>query len=142
MAVNARIVLVDGVQFQAESGSGHVVAMDGAPDSGGRNLAARPMEMVLIGMGGCTAIDVVEMLRKQRQDITHLSVELAAERAPEPPKVFTEVKLIYRVRGRKLNRSLIERAVALSEDKYCSATAMIRKTATVTHEILLEDEPG
>jgi putative redox protein len=142
VSLSARIVLVDGVQFQAESGSGHVVAMDGAPDAGGRNLAARPMEMVLIGMGGCTAFDVVSMLRKQRQDLTAVSVELVAERAEHPPKVFTSVKLVYRLRGRRLNRALVERAVALSEDKYCSATAMIRKSAEVTHEIVLEEEPA
>ena len=141
MATNARVVWVEGAQFAAESGSGHLVAMDGAPDVGGRNLAARPMEMVLIGMGGCTAVDVVSMLRKQRQEVTAMSVELAAERADDYPKVFTAVKLIYRLRGRRLNRSLVERAVALTMDKYCSATAMVRKTAAVSHEIVLEDEP-
>jgi putative redox protein len=142
VATNARVVWVENVQFSAESGSGHLVAMDGAPEAGGRNLAARPMELVLMGLGGCTAFDVVSMLRKQRQDITAMSVELAAERAPDFPKVFTEVKLIYRLRGRRLNRSLVERAVTLTMDKYCSATAMVRKTAEVTHEIVLEEEPA
>jgi putative redox protein len=142
VATNARIVWVEGAQFVGESGSGHVVSMDGSPDVGGRNLAARPMEMVLIGMGGCTAIDVVSMLKKQRQDVTGFSVELVAERAPADPKVFTQVKLVYRLRGRRLNRSLVERAVSLSDEKYCSATAMVRKSAEVTHEIVLVEEPA
>jgi putative redox protein len=111
--------------------------MDGAPDVGGRNLAARPMEVVLMGMGGCTAIDVVSMLKKQRQDIEGVDVSLVAERADDHPKVFTSVKLVYTVRGRKLNKALIERAVSLSDEKYCSATAMIKKSADVTREIVL-----
>ena len=140
MTVTARIAWVDNALFVGESGSGHTVTMDGSPDVGGRNLAARPMEMVLIGMGGCTAIDVVSMLKKQRQDIRDVVVELAAERAENPPKVFTQVKVIYRVRGKGLNRALVERAVSLSEEKYCSATAMVRQTATVTHEVVLEED--
>ncbi|HJQ60993.1 MAG TPA: OsmC family protein [Vineibacter sp.] len=139
MSVTARIAWVEGALFVAESGSGHTVTMDGSPDDGGRDLAARPMEMVLIGMGGCTAIDVVSMLKKQRQDIRDVVVELAAERADSPPKVFTKVTVIYRVRGKNLNRALVERAVTLSEDKYCSATAMIKKTADVGHEVVLEE---
>ncbi|TXL70002.1 OsmC family protein [Vineibacter terrae] len=139
MSTTARITWAENALFVGESGSGHTVTMDGAPDVGGHDLAARPMEMVLIGMGGCTAIDVVSMLKKQRQDVRGMAIELVAERAEEPPKVFTQVKLIYRMRGKGLNRALIERAVALSEDKYCSATAMIRKTATVTHEVVLEE---
>jgi putative redox protein len=97
------------------------------------------MEMVLIGMGGCTAIDVASMLRKQRQDVRDIIVELEAERADDHPKVFTAVKVIYRVRGKKLNRALVERAVSLSDEKYCSATAMVRKSANVTHELVLEE---
>jgi putative redox protein len=139
MSTTAKISWVDGALFVAEGGSGHTLTMDGAPDVGGRDVASRPMEVVLMGMGGCTAIDVVAMLRKQRQDIEGVEVSLAAERAEEPPKVFTSVKLVYTVRGRKLNRALIERAVSLSEDKYCSATAMIRKSASVSHEIVLEE---
>jgi putative redox protein len=95
--------------------------------------------MVLIGMGGCTAIDVASMLRKQRQDVRDIIVELEAERADDHPKVFTAVKVIYRVRGKKLNRALVERAVSLSDEKYCSATAMVRKSANVTHELVLEE---
>lgn len=137
MSTTARISWVDGALFVAEGGSGHTLTMDGAADVGGRDLASRPMEVVLMGMGGCTAIDVVAMLRKQRQDIEGVEVSLVAERADEPPKVFTSVKVVYTVRGRKLNRALVERAVSLSEDKYCSATAMIRKSATVSHEVVL-----
>jgi putative redox protein len=139
MSVTARIAWVDGALFVGESGSGHTVTMDGSPDVGGRELAARPMEMVLIGMGGCTAIDVVSMLRKQRQDISDVVVELAAERADDYPKVFTKVTVIYRVRGKGLNRALVERAVSLSDAKYCSATAMIRKSAEIAHEVVLEE---
>ena len=137
MSTTAKISWVEGALFVAEAGSGHTFTMDGAPDVGGRNLASRPMEVVLMGMGGCTAIDVVSMLRKQRQDIEGVEVSLVAERAEEHPKVFTSVKLVYTVRGRKLNRSLIERAVNLSDEKYCSATAMVRGSAQITHEIVL-----
>jgi len=139
MTVTARIAWVDNALFVGEAGSGHTVTMDGSPDVGGRNLAARPMEMVLIGMGGCTAIDVVSMLKKQRQDIRDVVVELVAERADDHPKVFTQVKVVYRVRGKGLNRALVERAVSLSDEKYCSATAMVRQSATVTHEVALEE---
>ncbi|TWT13516.1 OsmC family protein [Reyranella sp. CPCC 100927] len=139
MTVTARIAWVDNALFVGESGSGHTVTMDGAPDVGGRNLGARPMEMVLIGMGGCTAIDVVSMLKKQRQDVRDVAIELVAERADDHPKVFTQVKVVYRVRGKGLNRALVERAVSLSDEKYCSATAMVRQSATVTHEVILEE---
>ncbi len=112
MSTTARISWVDGALFVAEGGSGHTLTMDGAPDVGGRNLASRPMEVMLMGMGGCTAIDVVSMLKKQRQDIEGVEVSLVAERADDHPKVFTAVKLVYTVRGRKLNRALVERAVS------------------------------
>src|SRR5712671_6363771 len=131
MSTTAKISWVDGALFVAEGGSGHTITMDGAPDVGGRNLASRPMEVVLMGMGGCTAIDVVSMLKKQRQDIEGVEVSLEAERADDHPKVFTSVKLVYTVRGRKLNKALIERAVSLSDEKYCSATAIIRKSASI-----------
>ena len=137
MATTAKISWVDGALFVAEGGSGHTFTMDGSPEVGGRNLASRPMEVVLMGMGGCTAIDVVSMLRKQRQDIEGVEVSLEAERAGEHPMVFTSVKLVYTVRGRKLSKALVERAVGLSDEKYCSATAMIRKSATITHEVVL-----
>jgi putative redox protein len=137
MSTTAKVSWVDGALFVAEGGSGHTLTMDGAPDIGGRNLASRPMEVVLMGMGGCTAIDVVSMLRKQRQDIEGVEVSLSAERAAEHPMVFTGVKLVYTVRGRKLNKALVERAVLLSDEKYCSATAMIKKSAKVSHEVVL-----
>jgi putative redox protein len=137
MSTTAKVSWVDGALFVAEGGSGHTLTMDGAPDIGGRNVASRPMEVVLMGMGGCTAIDVVSMLRKQRQDIEGVEVSLSAERATEHPMVFTEVKLVYTVRGRKLNKALVERAVSLSDEKYCSATAMIKKSAKVSHEVVL-----
>ncbi len=137
MSTTAKISWVEGALFVAEAGSGHTITMDGSPDVGGRNLAARPMEVVLLGMGGCTAIDVVSMLKKQRQDIEGVEVSLVAERADEHPKVFNQVKLVYTVRGRKLSKALVERAVALSDEKYCSATAMVRKSANITHEVVL-----
>ena len=137
MSTVAKISWVEGALFVAEAGSGHTITMDGSPDVGGRNLASRPMEVVLMGMGGCTAIDVVSMLKKQRQDIEGIEVSLVAERAEEHPKVFNQVKLVYTVRGRNLNKALVERAVALSDEKYCSATAMVRKSAEIAHEIVL-----
>ena len=137
MTNTAKVSWVDGALFVAEGGSGHTITMDGAADIGGRNLASRPMEVMLIGMGGCTAIDVVSMLKKQRQDIEGVEVALSGERAGEHPMVYTEVKVVYTVRGRKLNRALVERAVSLSDEKYCSATAMFKKTAKVTHEVIL-----
>ena len=137
MSTTAKISWVDGAMFVGEGGCGYTITMDGAPDDGGRNLASRPMEVVLMGMGGCTAIDVVSMLKKQRQDIEGIEVSLVAERADDHPKVFTSVKLVYTVRGRKLSRALIERAVSLSDEKYCSATAMVKRSAKVTNEIVL-----
>ncbi|MEN9317059.1 MAG: hypothetical protein RIS35_3452 [Pseudomonadota bacterium] len=120
---------LDGMSFLAETGSGHAVMMDGAPEGGGRNLAPRPMEMVLLGTGGCAAYDVVLILRKSGQDIRGCEVRLIADRAPVDPKVFTQVKLHFTVRGRGLRPNLVERAIKLSHDKYCSASAMIGKTA-------------
>jgi len=123
---------LDGMSFLAETGSGHAVMMDGAPEGGGRNLAPRPMEMVLLGTGGCAAYDVVAILRKSGQDIRGCEVRLEAERAETDPKVFTRVHLQFVVRGRGVRPNLVERAVKLSHDKYCSASAMIGKTAELT----------
>jgi putative redox protein len=130
--MKARVKLVEGITFVAESGSGHAVVMDASPDVGGRNLGARPMEMVLMGAGGCSAIDVVQILRKARQDFVDCVVELEAERAPEDPKVFTRIHMHYIVTGRGLNPAHVERAIKLSKEKYCSATIMLAKTAEVT----------
>ena len=123
-----------GMSFVAETGSNHLVAMDGAPDGGGRNLAPRPMEVVLSGTGGCTAYDVVVILKKSGQDVTGCEVKLTAERAPTDPKVFTKIHMHWVVRGRGLKRNLVEHAVRLSHEKYCSATAMLVKTAEITRD--------
>ncbi len=126
-----------GMGFVAETGSGHVLAMDGAPDearpeNGGRNLAPRPMETVLAGTGGCTAYDVVLILRRGRHAVSGCSVQLKAERAPADPKVFTAIHMHFTVTGKALPTPAVERAIAMSHEKYCSATAMLAKTATVT----------
>lgn len=132
-------VAASGMGFMAETGSGHVVTMDGAPDGGGRNLAPRPMETVLAGTGGCSAYDVVLILKRGRHDITGCSVKVTAERASSDPKVFTRIHLHFVVSGRGLTDAAVGRAVALSHEKYCSATIMLAKTAevTVSHEIVV-----
>jgi putative redox protein len=124
----------EGMSFLAETGSNHLVTMDGAPDGGGRNLAPRPMEMVLAGTGGCTAYDVVVILKKSGQDVTGCEVKLTAERAATDPKVFTRIHMHWTVRGRGLKRNLVDHAVRLTHEKYCSATAMLSKTAEVTRD--------
>jgi putative redox protein len=126
-----------GMAFSAETGSGHLLTMDGAPDGGGRNLAARPMETVLAGTGGCTAYDVVLILKRGRQDVRGCQVRLKAERAASEPKVFTSLHFHFIVSGRGLNEGAVQRAIALSHEKYCSATAMLAKTAAITysHEV-------
>ena len=130
----------EGMSFLAETGSGHAVPMDGAVEGGGRNLAPRPMEMVLVGAGGCTAYDVLLILKRSRQDVTGCEVHLTAERAATDPKVFTRIHLRFRIRGRALKPSLVENAIRLSHEKYCSATAMLGRTADITrdHEIVEE----
>lgn len=125
----------EGMSFVGESGSGHAVVIDGAPDHGGRNRGMRPMELVLLGAAACTAFDVVLILNKARQPIADCSVDAEAHRADADPKVFTRIHLKYWVAGRGLDRAHVERAVKLSKDKYCSATAMLGKTAEVTYEI-------
>jgi len=137
--MKTRVKWVENVSFVAETGSGHAVVIDGAPDAGGRNLGPRPMELVLAGTAACSAFDVVWILRKARQPIADCVVEAEAERAPAEPKVFTRIHFRYRVAGRGLDPRQVERAVALSKDKYCSATIMLAKTAEITHEIELVD---
>ena len=139
--MKARIKWVEGVSFVAETGSGHALLVDGAPEAGGRNLGARPMELVLAGAAACTAFDVVWILRKARQPVSDCVVEAEAERAENDPKVFTRIHLRYRVAGTGLNPAQVERAVKLSKEKYCSATLMLAKTAEITFEIVLDD-PG
>lgn len=123
----------DGMSFVAETGSGHMVAMDGAPEAGGRNLAPRPMEMILAGAGGCTAFDVVMILKRGRQEVAGCEVKLTAERADADPKVFTRINFHYLVKGKDLKPESVERAIQLSSEKYCSASIMLGKTAVMTH---------
>ena len=137
--MKAKVKWLDGRAFVGESGSGHAVVMDGAPESGGRNIGVRPMEMLLLGMGGCTAFDVVMILEKGRENVTSCEIELEAERADAEPKVFTHVKLIYKLKGKNLKPASVERAIKLSEEKYCSATAMFAKTAKIEHEWTVEE---
>ena len=124
----------DGVSFLGETESGHTVLMDGAPEVGGRNLGLRPMEMVLMGTGGCTAFDVVMILKKSRQDIIDCMVEIEAERATEDPKVFTRIHYHFILTGNNLKPQQVERAINLSAEKYCSASIMLGKTAEMTHD--------
>ena len=124
----------EGMSFLAETGSNHVVVMDGAPDGGGRNLAPRPMEMVLLGTGGCTAYDVVVILKKSGQEITGCEVRLDAQRAETDPKVFTKIHMHFTVRGRNLKPNMVEHAIRLSHEKYCSASIMLGKTAEITKD--------
>ncbi len=132
--MKAKITWINGRAFLGESGSGHAVVMDGAPEAGGRNIGVRPMEMLLLGLGACTAFDVVMILERGREKITGCEVELDGDRAEVEPKVFTRVKLKYTLTGRGLKPAVVERAIRLSEEKYCSATAMFRHTAEVTSE--------
>jgi len=135
--MKTRVKWVEGASFVGESGSGHAIVIDGAPEHGGRNLGFRPMEVVLTGAVACTAFDVVDILKKARQPIADCVVEAEGERAPEPPRVFTRIHLRYTVAGRGLDRHQVERAVKLSKDKYCSATIMLAKTAEITFELTI-----
>lgn len=137
--MKARIKWVQDVMFVGETGSGHAVVMDGAPDFGGRNLGARPMEMLLLGLGGCTAFDVMHILRRGREPVSDCVVEIEAERAETDPKVFTRIHLRYVISGEGLSRAKVERAVNLSAEKYCSASVMLGAVAEITHEVLLEE---
>jgi putative redox protein len=131
-------VAASGMAFVAETGSGHLLTMDGAPDGGGRNLAPRPMETMLAGTGACTAYDVVLILKRGRHAVTGCKLKMSAERATTDPKVFTRIHMHFVIAGRQLNADAVARAVALSHEKYCSATAMLAKTAeiTVSHEVV------
>jgi putative redox protein len=135
--MRARIKWIENVAFAGETGSGHAVVMDGAPEAGGRNLGPRPMEMLLIGAGACGAFDVVEILRKGREKLVDCVVEIEAERADTHPRVFTRIHFHYIVKGVALDPRKVERAVRLSAETYCSATAMLAKTAAVTHDFEL-----
>ncbi|MEB0012860.1 OsmC family protein [Glaciimonas sp. Gout2] len=140
MECTVRWTGLSGMTFLAETGSGHAVTMDGAPDGGGRNLAPRPMELVLAGTGGCTAYDVVLILRKSGQDIRGCEVKMTSERAEKDPKVFTKINFHFTVRGRNLKPNVVERAIKLSHEKYCSASIMLEKMAEMTHSYEIVDD--
>jgi putative redox protein len=133
--MKARIKWLENVAFVAETGSGHAVVVDGAPEAGGRNLGMRPMELLLAGAAACTAFDVIWILKRARQPVADCVVEADAERAAEEPKVFTRIHLRYAVAGRGLDPKQVERAVKLSKEKYCSATIMLARSAAITHEL-------
>ena len=132
--MKARVKLIEGVSFAGQSESGHTVVMDGAPEAGGKNLGVRPMEMLLMGLGGCSAFDVVMILRKSRQQVTDCVADLDATRADTDPKVFTKIHVHFTVTGKGLDPRRVEQAVKLSAEKYCSASIMLGKTAEITHD--------
>ncbi len=132
--MKARIKWVEQVTFMGESESGHTVVMDGAPESGGRNLGMRPMELLLIGMGGCTSFDVIHILKKARQPVADCVVEITAERSAEVPRIFTRIHVHFIISGADLQEKLVSRAVELSATKYCSASLMLGKAADITHD--------
>jgi putative redox protein len=138
--MKARAKWVEGMAFMGEAGSGHAVMMDGAPEYGGRNIGIRPMEMLLIGLAGCTGFDVVQILRKGRESVTGCEVEIEAERATDDPKVFTKIHLAYKITGRGLSQAKAERAVTLSKEKYCSASIMLGATAEMSYTLDVVDE--
>ncbi len=138
--MQARIKWVQDATFIGESGSGHAVVMDGPPEHGGRNLGVRPMEMLLLGMGGCTAFDVVHILKKSRQPVTDCVAELEASRTDEDPKVFKAIHVHFIVTGKGLDDKRVARAVSLSAEKYCSASIMLGKTATITHDYEIRED--
>jgi putative redox protein len=141
--MKVRVKWIEGVAFVAETESNHAIVMDGAPEGGGRNIGARPMETVLAGTGGCTAYDVVSILRKARQDVSDCVLEIDADRAPEDPKVFTRIHFHFVVKGRNIKREHVERAIHLSAEKYCSASIMLGKTAAISHDYeIVELQPA
>ncbi|MCU7942624.1 MAG: OsmC family protein [Candidatus Thiodiazotropha sp. (ex Cardiolucina cf. quadrata)] len=138
--MKARVVWVEDSVMMGESGSGHGIVMDGPPEHGGRNLGVRPMEMLLLGMGGCTEFDVLSILRKSRQQVTRCVVELEAERAQQDPKVFTRIHAHFIVTGKELSEKHVARAISLSAEKYCSASLMLGTSAEITHDYEIRDE--
>jgi len=132
--MKARIKWVEDLMFIGETDSGHAVVIDGPPDLGGRNLGPRPMELILQGLGGCTAIDVIHILKKARQNVSDCVIELSAERAETDPKVFTRIHIHFIVSGKELSEKQVERAIALSAEKYCSASIMLGKSVAITHD--------
>ncbi|SRR6056297_1611122 len=132
--MKASVKWVEDMTFMGETGSGHAMIIDGPPDHGGHNRGMRPMELLLLGMAGCTAVDVIAMLRKGRQQVADCVVDIAAERADSVPKVFTRIHAHYRISGHALKESQVRRAVELSAEKYCSASVMLGKTAEISHD--------
>lgn len=139
--MKASIRWAGGASFIGRGESGHDVVMDGAPEVGGQNKGSRPMEVVLMGMGGCTGLDVIHILRKQRQDVSDCVADIDAERAPTDPKVFTRIHVHFKVTGRGLDAKKVARAIELSATKYCSASIMLGKTAAITHDFELIEAP-
>lgn len=138
--MKARVKWVEGMMMVGESPSGHAIVMDGPPDLGGKDLGVRPMEMLLLGMGGCTEVDVMMILNKSRQEVTSCEVELTATRADSVPKVFTQIHAHFIIKGKNLSEKHVKRAIELSADKYCSASIMLGKAAEITHDYELIDE--
>ena len=132
--MNISVNWVDGLLMVGKSDSGHTITMDGPPESGGENLSVRPMEMLLLGVAGCTMIDVVTTLKKMRQDLSHLETKINAERATDHPKVFTDIHIQFVVKGKDLDPKKVDKAITLSAEKYCSASIMLGETATITHD--------
>ncbi|MCK5546686.1 MAG: OsmC family protein, partial [Rhodospirillaceae bacterium] len=132
--MKAEVKWIGGVAFEGTADSGHSVTMDGAVESGGTNKGFRPMELVVLGMGGCTSFDVVGILKKSRQQVSDCVVEITAERAEDTPKVFTQIHMHFKITGKDVAADKVARAISLSADKYCSAVAMLGKTATITHD--------
>ena len=138
--MKTRITWLEDMSYVAQWASGHALVLDGPPELGGRNLGPRPMELLLMGMGGCTAVDVVNILRKARQDLRGCELQLDAERADSDPKVFTKIHLDYRLSGKGLAPAKVERAIALSKEKYCSASIMLGATADITTAYSVSEE--
>ncbi|MDB4598033.1 OsmC family protein [Candidatus Pseudothioglobus singularis] len=132
--MNISVNWVDGLLMVGKSDSGHTITMDGPPESGGENLGVRPMEMLLLGVAGCTMIDVVTTLKKMRQDLSHLKTKINAERATDHPKVFTDIHIQFILKGQDLDEKKVDKAITLSAEKYCSASIMLGETATITHD--------
>jgi len=138
--MKARVKWLDNVAMVGEAESGHAIVMDGSPEYGGRNIGMRPMEMLLVGMGGCTEFDVLHILRKARQQVTSCEVQLEAERAEKEPKVFTKIHVHFVISGKELDSKKVEAAIKLSAEKYCSASIMLSKTAVITHDFAIIDD--
>ena len=137
--MKATVKWLDNMSFVGESSSGHSVVMDGAPEVGGRNLGVRPMEMVLLGLGGCTAFDVVLILKKSRQEVIDCHVVCDAERSDDVPKVFTKIHVQYVIKGKNLNEKQVARAVNMTAEKYCSVSIMLAHSVEITHDYIIEE---